>query len=239
MKLDRTLKFVDLFSGMGGIRKGFELACKDKNISSECVFASEIKPAAVNVIRQNNPGEYVHGDITKIVAAQIPNFDILLAGFPCQAFSSAGKRQGFNDTRGTLFFDVMRILREKRPLGFVLENVEGLVNHDKEQSNDKIGRTLKIIINNLVCAGYNIAWKVLNAKDFGVPQDRKRIYILGTLTKKPDIENFEKKYSVLGDVLEKGLPVSKSNFVKLILSHYPLNKLPGKSIKDKRGGDRY
>ena len=237
MKLDRTLKFVDLFSGMGGIRKGFELACKDKNISSECVFASEIKPAAVNVIRQNNPGEYVHGDITKIVAAQIPNFDILLAGFPCQAFSSAGKRQGFNDTRGTLFFDVMRILREKRPLGFVLENVEGLVNHDKEQSNDKIGRTLKIIINNLVCAGYNIAWKVLNAKDFGVPQDRKRIYILGTLTKKPDIENFEKKYSVLGDVLEKGLPVSKSNFVKLILSHYPLNKLPGKSIKDKRGGD--
>lgn len=129
-----NLKFIDLFAGIGGIRKGFEAACEDMGFRSECVFTSEIKPPAVDVLLQNHPDEKIHGDITQTDASQIPDFDFLLAGFPCQAFSAAGKRRGFLDTRGTLFFEVERILREKHPYGFILENVEGLVNHDKEQT---------------------------------------------------------------------------------------------------------
>lgn len=108
-----TIKFIDLFAGIGGIRKGFELACAEKGYKSECVFTSEIKPYAVDVLAQNHPSETITGDITKVGAKDIPAFDFLLAGFPCQAFSAAGKRLGFQDTRGTLFFDVERILAEK------------------------------------------------------------------------------------------------------------------------------
>ena len=103
------IKFIDLFAGIGGIRKGLELACADRGIETKCVFTSEIKPYAVDVLTQNHPTETVNGDITQIAAADIPDFDILLAGFPCQAFSMAGKRLGFEDTRGTMFFEVERI----------------------------------------------------------------------------------------------------------------------------------
>ena len=105
------VKFIDLFSGIGGIRKGFEMACKEMDIDCECVFTSEIKPYAKEVFRQNHPNEKIFGDITKIEASTIPDFDFLLAGFPCQAFSTAGKRLGFEDTRGTLFFEVERIIK--------------------------------------------------------------------------------------------------------------------------------
>lgn len=237
MSKTTTIRFIDLFAGIGGIRKGFEQACKDKGLRTECVFTSEIKPYAVDVLRQNHPGEEICGDITKIDASEIPAFDFLLAGFPCQAFSAAGKRLGFEDTRGTLFFDVARILKEKRPWGFILENVEGLVNHDKEKPSDKIGKTLTVILQTLDDLGYKVAWRVLNAKDFGVPQERKRIYIIGTLRKMPKLENFPIKSACLGDILENGLPTSKHSFVKLLLSHYSINELYGKSIKDKRGGD--
>ena len=118
-----TIRFIDLFAGIGGIRKGFEQACEDAGYKSQCVFTSEIKPHAIDVLRQNHPDEYIHGDITAIDAKDIPDFEILLGGFPCQAFSAAGKRHGFADTRGTLFFDVARIIKEKQPFGFVLENV--------------------------------------------------------------------------------------------------------------------
>lgn len=233
----KKIKFIDLFSGIGGIRKGFEQACEEKGIKSECVFSSEIKPYAVDVFKQNHPNENISGDITKIEAKEIPDFDFLLAGFPCQAFSAAGKRLGFEDTRGSLFFEVERIIKEKCPLGFVLENVEGLVNHDKKNPKDKIGRTLSVILEHLELLGYQINWKVLNAKDFGVPQERKRIYIVGTKSEKPNLEGFETKTKTLDSVLEQGLEVSSSNFVKLLLSHYSLDELKGKSIKDKRGGD--
>lgn len=236
MATTNTIRFIDLFAGIGGIRKGFELACAERNLRAECVFTSEIKPHAINVLKQNHPEDMIYGDITQIEAASIPDFDFLLAGFPCQAFSAAGKRLGFEDTRGTLFFDVARILKEKQPFGFVLENVEGLVNHDREKQSDKIGRTLETILRTLEQLRYHVSWEVLNAKDFGVPQDRKRIYIVGTKAAQPDISEFRRTRRKLGAILENGKPVSNSPFVQLVLEHYPIKTLYGKSIKDKRGG---
>lgn len=233
----RKIRFIDLFAGIGGIRKGFELACAEKGYETECVFTSEIKPYAVDILTQNHPTETITGDITQVEAKDIPVFDFLLAGFPCQAFSAAGKRLGFQDTRGTLFFDVERILAEKKPYGFVLENVEGLVNHDRDNPRDKIGRTLKTILEHLDALDYHVSWKVLNAKEFGVPQDRKRIYIVGTKKSAPNLEDFTSVPSVLADILESGMPTSDSRFVKLLLSHYSVSELYGKAIKDKRGGE--
>ena len=232
-----VIKFIDLFAGIGGIRKGFELACAEKGYNTECVFTSEIKPYAVDILQQNHPTETVTGDITQVDAKDIPDFDFLLAGFPCQAFSAAGKRLGFQDTRGTLFFDVERILTEKKPYGFVLENVEGLVNHDRENPKDKIGKTLRTILEHLDALDYKVSWKVLNAKDFGVPQDRKRIYIVGTKKSAPNLENFSHTKKCLADILESGLPTSDSKFVKLLLSHFTVEELHGKAVKDKRGGE--
>ena len=237
MQFTKSIKFIDLFAGIGGIRKGFELACSDLGIEAECVFTSEIKTYAVEVLKQNHPNECINGDITKIETSKIPDFDFLLGGFPCQAFSSAGKRLGFEDTRGTLFFEVERILRDKKPKGFILENVEGLVNHDRKNPKDKIGRTLSVILEHLTALGYKVNWRVLNAKDFGVPQDRKRIYITGTFSEIPDLQGFETVNSKLSEVLECGLPVANSKFVNLVLSHYSVNQLYGMSIKDKRGGE--
>lgn len=237
-KSNNKLRFVDLFAGIGGIRKGFELACDEMGLKYECVFTSEIKPHAVKVLKQNHPNEEIHGDITQISAKDIPKFDFLLAGFPCQAFSAAGKRLGFEDTRGTLFFEVARILKEKRPFGFILENVEGLVSHDKQNPKDKIGKTLFTILSSLEELNYKVTWRVLNARDFGVPQERKRIYIVGTKSEQPDLEGFLKSEKVLKNILEKGLPVSDTHFVRLILSHFKKEELYGKSIKDKRGGDK-
>lgn len=236
-KMGKKIKFIDLFAGIGGIRKGFEIACERKGFSCECVFTSEIKSYAVDVLRQNHPGEDIHGDITQIDAKNIPDFDFLLGGFPCQAFSAAGKRLGFSDTRGTLFFDVERILKEKKPYGFVLENVEGLVNHDRENPKDKIGRTLTTILEHLESLGYKVSWRVLNAKYFGVPQERKRIYIVGTMRDYPDLSSFKHTVRTLEDVLETGLETEHSNFIDNLLAHYSIEELEGKSIKDKRGGD--
>ena len=230
------LRFIDLFAGSGGIRKGFELACAEMGFSCECVFTSEIKEAAISVLKQNHPEEEIIGDITKVNEDDIPDFDYLLAGFPCQAFSAAGKRLGFDDTRGTLFFDVARIIKKKQPKGFVLENVEGLVNHDRQNPKDPIGRTLATILNTIAELGYKFTWRVLNAKDFGVPQDRKRIYIVGSRIKEPDLSGFNKIGSMLEDILEKGLQISSHPFVQNLLMHYSMDELIGKAIKDKRGG---
>ena len=221
--------FIDLFAGMGGIRKGLELAANGKGLQTECVFTSEIKPHAINVLHQNHPDEFIHGDITKTPSEVIPDFDILCTGFPCQAFSYAGKRLGFADTRGTLFFEVERILKDKKPKGFILENVEGLVSHDS-------GNTLQTIIEHLKALDYFVDYKVLNALDFGIPQDRKRIYIVGSKYKKPILSDFSLKRTNIAAILESGKPVCKSRFVKSLLSKYNLDELIGKSIKDKRGG---
>ena len=223
------IKFVDLFSGIGGIRKGFELACEEKNFTCKCVLTSEIKDSAIKIFRQNHPTEKIFGDIKEISEKNISDFDILLAGFPCQSFSTAGKRLGFEDTRGTLFFEIERILSAKNPQGFILENVEGLVTHDG-------GKTFKIILESLKNLGYKVSWKILNAKNFGVPQDRKRIYIVGTKKNFVDLENFPVQKKILAEVLEKNLPTSDSDFVKLLLKNFSVKDLQGKSIKDKRGG---
>ena len=224
-----VLRFIDLFAGIGGIRCGLEMAARAKGLKPVCVFTSEIKPYAVKVLKDNHPGETITGDITKVDTKNIPDFDILCAGFPCQAFSSAGKRQGFADTRGTMFFEVERILRDKRPKGFILENVEGLVNHDG-------GKTLQVIVKRLSALKYHFDFRVLNSKYFGVPQERKRIYIVGSIDKKPNLDNFPTKQSKLGDILESGLPTSDTPFTRTLLKHFSVEQLYGKSIKDKRGG---
>ena len=157
--------YVSLFSGIGG----FELALN--KLGGKCVFASEIDKHARKSYEAIH-GFSLEGDIKEIDAKDVPNHDLLTAGFPCQAFSVAGKRAGFNDTRGTLFFDIKRIVAEKRPKLLLLENVKGLVGHDK-------GNTLDTIVEELNAIGYAIDFEVLNSKYFGVPQNRERIYIVG------------------------------------------------------------
>lgn len=226
---ERVLRFIDLFAGIGGIRLGLEQAAREKGLKTACVFTSEIKPYAVKVLKDNHPTETITGDITKVNTDEIPDFDILCAGFPCQAFSSAGKRQGFADTRGTMFFEVERILRDKKPLGFILENVEGLVNHDG-------GNTLNVITNRLDALGYKFDFKVLNSRHFGVPQERKRIYIVGSKNEKPNLDDFPKNECKLGKILEKGCQTSDTPFIRQLLQNFSIEDLYGKSIKDKRGG---
>lgn len=223
------VRIIDLFAGMSGIRTGVEQAFNARGIDTQCVFTSEIKPHAIEVLRANHPGEEITGDITKVNSYDIPDFDILLAGFPCQAFSSAGNRKGFADTRGTMFFEVERILREKKPFAFILENVEGLVNHDK-------GNTLRVILHNLNKLDYKVSWKVLNSKYFGVPQERKRIIITGTKEETINLDNFPKKIVPLKDIIEYGQDPEQNRLAKILLSHYKPEELYGKSIKDKRGG---
>ena len=225
----RALRFIDLFAGIGGLRCGFSQAAEKQGIASQCVFTSEIKPHAVQVLGQNYPGEEIAGDITQIPSEAIPDFDVLLGGFPCQAFSAAGKRMGFADTRGTLFFEVERIIRDKQPLGFLLENVEGLVKHDR-------GRTLQTIVGNLQLLGYHVDYRVLNARDFGLAQDRNRIYIVGTRQRNVPLDGHRATNATLSGVLEQGLPHHHSPTVDRLMALGPVEKLHGLSLKDKRGG---
>lgn len=158
-------KFIDLFAGIGGIRIPFQ------ELGGECVFSSEWDKFSQKTYFANF-GETPAGDITKIDAADIPDFDILLGGFPCQPFSQAGLHKGFEDTRGTLFFEIERILNKKRPKAFLLENVKQLKGHDN-------GRTFRVIMQHLDALNYHAEAKILKAADFGVPQIRERIYIVG------------------------------------------------------------
>lgn len=232
--VEKKITFIDLFAGLGGIRIGFEQGLRQKGFVPQCLLASEIKDFAVAVYKKHFGESKIHGDITKIPATDIPDFDFLLAGFPCQPFSSAGKGLGFSDTRGTMFFEIERILKGKissgkKPMGFLLENVDALVSHDR-------GNTFKVIVENLENLGYAVSCKILDSKDFGLAQSRKRIYIIGLQDKKINLDSFEKKTAVLDDILSYGKPTSKSHFTKKLLEHYNISELYGKSIKDKRGG---
>lgn len=248
------IKFIDLFAGTGGIRLGFEQACEKHEIKTECVYSSEIDKNACKSYELNF-SENPYSDITKV--NELPEFNFMLAGFPCQAFSYAGKRKGFGDTRGTLFFDVERLLRKYRPKGFLLENVRGLTTHDK-------GRTFKTIVNSLISLGYKIEYRLLNSSNFNIAQNRVRIYIVGVLdgefTLKTmsdvgavDSHNFKarneqrnlfeefKPIKVVNDILEKQPNLKyycTEDFTKKLgnVIGNDLNKLHGYRLIDTRNG---
>lgn len=213
------LKFIDLFAGIGGIRIPFD------ELGYECVFSSEWDKKACETY-QANFGEMPKGDITKIDEKDIPPFDICLAGFPCQAFSIMGKMQGFADTRGTMFFEVERILKHHKPRAILLENVKQLTSHDK-------GRTLRVILEHLDALGYHVKYKVLNALDFGLPQKRERIIIVGfldpALTEKWSFD-FEKKPYDLGSILEDDSQVDPSLFTSNMIKEKRKQSVVGKNV---------
>lgn len=225
---------IDLFAGLGGIRLGFTQGFNALGIPVRCVFSSELKPYAISAYNGYFGPENVQGDIIKIPTENIPDFDFLLAGFPCQPFSSAGSRKGFLDTRGTLFFEIERILRDKIEAGhpaqgFLLENVEGLTNHEN-------GDTLATIIAHLEDLGYHTEYRLLDACNFGLAQSRKRVYITGMLNGRVNLDDFPVTRATLGDILQTGLPTRNTRFTRNLLRNYTLDQLPGMSIKDKRGG---
>lgn len=182
-----NFKFIDLFAGLGGFRLALEA------LGGKCVFSSEINPHACEIYEANF-GDNPFQDITQLNPQNMPDFQVLCAGFPCQAFSIAGKKMGFEDTRGTLFFDLCRIIEHKKPSVILLENVKNIVQHDN-------GKTFKLIISSLENLGYNVSFKLLNAKDFSIPQNRERIIIVGINNK-----------------------ISKQSFV-FDLAPYPVKKL--------------
>lgn len=195
---NKPFKMIDLFAGIGGTRLGFQLTNQ-----VETVFTSEWDKFAQKTYLTNF-GDQPEGDITQIDENTIPNHDILVAGFPCQAFSQAGKKLGFEDTRGTLFFDVARIIKAKRPKAFLLENVKNLKSHDK-------GKTYQTIITTLEELGYSTNTVLFKARDFGAPQNRERIYIVGfdkSIIKNFSDFEFPKPYNIetrVGNILQKNV----------------------------------
>lgn len=247
------VKFIDLFAGIGGIRLGFEQAAQSLDIQSTCVMSSEINPASASVYQQNF-GDYPHGDIR--VIDQIPACDVLLAGFPCQTFSYAGKKAGFEETRGTLFFEILRLIDTCSPQAFLFENVRGLVSHDS-------GKTLAVIQSEMERRGYSFELFLLNSSNFGVPQNRVRTYMLGIKNQKPrfglvsdpgpkDSHSYNSSQLSLfanavshcnvRSVLEED-PPEKYNCSDLFVNalqnalHGDLGKLHGKRLIDYRGGN--
>lgn len=198
------MKFIDLFCGIGGFRTGFE-----RN-GFECVFSSDFNEKVQDTYELNYK-ERPFGDITTLDPKDLPDFDILLGGFPCQPFSISGKKKGFEDTRGTLFFDVCRIIKEKQPKVVVLENVKHLIHHNKKN-------TFKVIIKNLKELNYNVTYKILNTKDFGLPQNRERIFIICTKNSFFNFDLMRKKPSLnLSEFLDE-----KGEFEYLEKSEYTL-----------------
>jgi DNA (cytosine-5)-methyltransferase 1 len=191
------LRFIDLFCGIGGFRVAMDQACIENDLIPQCVFSSDIDPYCQDSYEANF-GHRPTGDITKVDPKSIPDHDILFAGFPCQPFSIIGQMKGFEDTRGTLFFHIANIIKEKQPKAFVLENVKQLVGHDK-------GKTLKVIIKTLRGLGYqHVQYAVLNALDYGLPQKRERVIIVGH--KEPILFSYPspiRPFKPLSEILEK------------------------------------
>lgn len=248
------IKYIDLFAGIGGIRIGTVQALNTFGIQSECVLSSEIDEKACQTYELNF-GEKPSGDIHGI--EEIKPFNLLLGGFPCQPFSYAGKQKGFGDTRGTLFFEIERILKKYKPQAFLLENVRGLTTHDK-------GRTFSTITKALTSLGYGIQTLILNSSEFNVPQNRTRLYIVGLYGATPimhlktnlgaadshrfkvehktmDLFGSEKKYSTVKDILETNVDpkyycsAKFTNQLKKIIGN-DLSKLVGYRLIDYRGG---
>lgn len=214
-----TMRFIDLFAGIGGIRIPFD------ELGYECVFSSEWDEKACETYRANF-GETPHGDITKIDEKEIPSFDICLAGFPCQAFSIMGKMQGFADIRGTMFFEIERILKYHKPRAILLENVKQLTTHDN-------GRTFRVILDRLDALGYHVKYKVLNALDFGLPQKRERIIIVGFLDSELAERfnfSFEKKPYDLASILEDERSIDASYYATDTIKRKRQESVAGKAV---------
>lgn len=211
--------FVDLFAGIGGIRIPFT------ELGGKCVFSSEWDKAA-QISYSYNFGEVPFGDITKINSDSIPKHDVLLAGFPCQAFSIIGKMKGFADTRGTMFFEVARILQHHQPKAILLENVKQLVSHDR-------GKTFKVILDTLAELGYSVKWKILNALDFGLPQKRERVIIVGFKSAAACEQfnfDFEPIAYNLASVLEDDKNVDSSLFASDMILDKRRKRVEGKNV---------
>lgn len=177
-----------------------------------CVGYSEIDKYASSIYSYHYPEHKNYGDITKIETDKLPDFDLLVGGFPCQSFSIAGKRRGFEDTRGTMFFELARILRAKKPRLFVFENVKGLLSHDG-------GDTFKVIISTITELGYDCQWQVLNSKNFGVPQNRERVFIIGHLRGTPRPEIFPIRSADKSDYRQVTSTTIDANYWKGIDNH--------------------
>jgi len=220
------IKFIDLFAGTGGIRLALEQACSELGIKTSCVYSSEIDKNACQTYELNF-GTNPYSDITEVT--EFPDFNFLLAGFPCQSFSYAGKRRGFGDTRGTLFFDVERILKQQKPQYFLLENVRGLTTHDN-------GRTFQTIKANLESIGYSIDYFLLNSSNFGIPQNRVRIYIVGVL-------NRDIKTTLSSDLGAADTHIFKANTINkqgnLFGEEVPVNVVCVKDILEKTPDSKY
>jgi DNA (cytosine-5)-methyltransferase 1 len=212
----KGLTFIDLFAGLGGFRIALE------SFGAECVFSSEWESTVAKVYEENF-NDKPSGDITKIEAKDIPKHDILCAGFPCQAFSISGKKLGFDDSRGTLFFDIARIVKKRKPKIVFLENVKNFATHDN-------GKTLKVVEATMIELGYSFFYKILNASDFGVPQNRQRIYMV-CFRKDLKIKSFEfpEKKSINKNL--KSLLMSKEEIASSIKT-YNKNIIP--KFKDNR-----
>lgn len=206
------IKFIDLFCGIGGFRIAMDQACFENDLIPECVFSSDIDKYCQESYEANF-GHRPTGDITQVNEKNIPDHDVLFAGFPCQPFSIIGQMKGFNDIRGTLFFDIARIIKHKKPKAFILENVKQLVGHNG-------GKTLKTIIKTLeIDLGYTVKFAILNALDFGLPQKRERVIIIGH--REPILFSFPqpiKPFKPLSQILEK--KVDKKHYA----SEYILRK---------------
>lgn len=213
------IRFIDLFAGIGGIRIPFD------ELGYQCVFSSEWDKAACATYEANF-NERPQGDITQIAAEDIPAHNLLLAGFPCQAFSIMGKMKGFDDIRGTMFFEVARILEFHRPQALLLENVKQLTTHDK-------GRTFSTILQTLDTLGYHVKWSVLNALDFGLPQKRERVIIVGFLNPR-FCEMFDfnipKRPYHLADILEPDDAVDRSLFASEHIVEKRRTSVTGKNV---------
>ncbi len=224
------LRYIDLFCGIGGFRIAATNASKEVGLTSECVFSSDIDSDAQTAYEANF-GERPHGDITEIGADEIPDHEVLFGGFPCQAFSIIGEMKGFADARGTLFFDIARILDEKRPQAIVLENVKQLRGHDG-------GRTLSTILNILDELGYWVDYRVLNALDFGLPQKRERILIVGFLDDShkrfswPGVDRFPIRS--LEDLLEDDSQVDPFYFASPKIRKSRKSSIKSKALPDGR-----
>ena len=198
------MKYFSMFAGIGG----FEVGLENSKYDFECVGYSEVDKYAESIYRRHFPDHKGYGDATKINTEELPDFELLVGGFPCQAFSYAGKRRGFDDTRGTLFFELARVLKHKRPRYFLFENVKGLLSHNQ-------GETFQTILEILSNMGYNVTWEILNSKSFGVPQNRERIFIKGYLRDKCGQEVFRPS-RVRSEDIRKVSEVNQNKIQRLV-----------------------